>query len=146
MADEILRHSLADFPRHVREKLRYADTDRQGHVNNAIFATFCESGRAAFLYDPERPLAPAGTEFVIARLTIDFLDELNWPGEVEIGTGISRLGRSSLGLVQGIWAGERCVARAESVVVMTDQTTRRPRPLPEATRQALESLRVAGGQ
>jgi acyl-CoA thioester hydrolase len=35
-----------DFHSHwARDVLRYADTDRQGHVNNAVFATFLESGR-----------------------------------------------------------------------------------------------------
>ena len=28
-----------------REVCRYGDTDRQGHVNNAAFVTFCETGR-----------------------------------------------------------------------------------------------------
>ena len=54
-------------------------------MNNAVFATFFESGRVAFLYDPKVPLAPAGCEFVIARLTIDFRAELRWPGVVDIG-------------------------------------------------------------
>ena len=39
-----------------REVCRYGDTDRQGHVNNAAFATFCETGRVLFLYpDAEHP-------------------------------------------------------------------------------------------
>lgn len=31
-------HALADFPFQTFDKVRYADTDRQGHVNNAAFA------------------------------------------------------------------------------------------------------------
>ena len=92
------------------------------------------------LYDPNRPLAPQGTQFVIARLTLNFIEELNWPGEVVIGTGVGRLGRSSIGVVQGIFDGERCVATAESVIVLMDDETRRSTPLPEETRQALEGL------
>ena len=41
--------ALSDFPFHTREKLRYGDTDRQGHVNNAVFATFFETGRVDML-------------------------------------------------------------------------------------------------
>ena len=140
MSDRSSPPALEDYPAHKRETLRFADTDRQGHVNNAVFATLCESGRATVLYDPNRPLAPQGTQFVIARLTLNFIEELNWPGEVVIGTGVGRLGRSSIGVVQGIFDGERCVATAESVIVLMDDETRRSTPLPEETRQALEGL------
>lgn len=38
--------SLEDFPLRTYDKIRYADTDQQGHVNNAVFATFLETGLA----------------------------------------------------------------------------------------------------
>jgi hypothetical protein len=63
---------LDAYPSRTSTDIRYADLDRQGHVNNAVFSTFSEIGRVAFLYDPERPLAPDGASFVIARLAIDF--------------------------------------------------------------------------
>jgi acyl-CoA thioester hydrolase len=133
---------LAGYPLQIREQLRYADTDRQGHINNAVFATFCESGRVAFLYDPACPLAAKGSQFVIAELTIRFLGELNWPGEAVIGTGVSRIGRSSLTLVQGIFAGDECKATAESVIVLIDEETRRPTPLQRAALDALTALKM----
>lgn len=124
----------------TRDVLRYADTDRQGHVNNAVFATFLESGRVRVLYDPDRPLAPDGAAFVIARLVLDFRAEIRWPGEVEIGTAVARLGRSSVTLVQGLFVGGTCAATAESVIVLMDETTRRSRPFPDESRALLESL------
>jgi hypothetical protein len=48
--------SLSEFPQTTFDKLRYNDTDRQGHVNNAVFATLLESGRVEFLYAPEGAL------------------------------------------------------------------------------------------
>ena len=45
------------------DKLRYGDTDRQGHINNAVFATFCETGRVMFLYDEKLNLAGPGANF-----------------------------------------------------------------------------------
>ena len=41
---------LDDFVALSREKLRYSDTDRQGHVNNAVFSTFLETGRVELLF------------------------------------------------------------------------------------------------
>ena len=37
--------SLQYHPLRTFDKLRYADTDRQGHINNAVFATFLDTGR-----------------------------------------------------------------------------------------------------
>ena len=49
--------SIERYPIHATDKLRYADTDRQGHVNNACFATFLETGRVECLYNPSHPQA-----------------------------------------------------------------------------------------
>ena len=77
---------LEDFPNRTVDLIRYGDTDRQGHVNNAVFATFFETGRVSFLFDPS--IFPEGTMLVIARLVIDFRAEVTWPGQVEIGTRV----------------------------------------------------------
>ncbi len=121
------------FPLWARDVLRYGDTDRQGHVNNAAFATFCETGRVSFLI----PLLPDGCSFVIARLILDYRAEILWPGEVDIGTMVLAVGRSSFTLGQGLFVADRCVASAESVLVLTDNTTRRSTPLPDHLRARL---------
>lgn len=133
------------FPLWSRDVLRYGDTDRQGHVNNAAFATFCESGRVSFLCDPQAPLAPSGCSFVIARLILDYRGEIFWPGTVEIGTGVLSIGRSSFTLGQGLFVEDRCVATAETVIVMTSEATRRSTPLPEAVRARLSDLALPPG-
>lgn len=140
MSDTTKQKSITDYPAQINEKLRYADTDRQGHINNAVFSTFFESGRVAFLYDPNNPLSPEGSQFVIAELTIRFINELNWPGDVTIGTGVARLGRSSFNLTQGLFCEGQCVATADSVMVLMDETTRRSTELPVSTRASLEVL------
>jgi acyl-CoA thioester hydrolase len=111
------------------DKLRYNDTDRQGHVNNAVFATFCETGRVAFLYDKSLALAASGCNFVVARLAIDFRAELYFPGMIDIGTRVLKIGRSSFVVGQGIFKGELCAATAETVAVQTNDETRRSQPL-----------------
>jgi acyl-CoA thioester hydrolase len=111
------------------DKLRYNDTDRQGHVNNAVFATFCETGRVAFLYDKSLALAAPGCSFVVARLAIDFRAELYFPGTIDIGTRVLKIGRSSFVVGQGIFIGELCAATAETVGVQTSDETRRSQAL-----------------
>jgi len=135
--------ALEDYPSRTSGDIRFSDLDRQGHVNNAVFATFSEMGRVAFMYDPERPLAIEGRGFVIARLLIDFRAELFWPGTVDIGTGVLKVGRSSFTLAQGLFNSGRLVATTEATIVMIDKETRRPTPLPSQTLDILQGLMLA---
>ena len=111
------------------DKLRYNDTDRQGHVNNAVFATFCETGRVMFLYDEELDLSGPGAYFVVVRLELDFRSELFYPGRIDIGTRVLGIGRSSFRLGQGIFNGNTCAATAETVLVLMDAATRKAKAL-----------------
>jgi acyl-CoA thioester hydrolase len=133
----------ADFTFLTRDKLRYGDTDRQGHVNNAVYATFFETARVDMLMDGGADLMGENGAFVLARLVIDYRRELNWPGEVEIGTRVLSLGRSSLRLEHCVFSGAACVASGESVVVLTDETTRRSKPFSVEARAWLEA-RIKG--
>lgn len=139
--------SLASaYPSWATETIRYGDTDRQGHVNNAVFATLLETGRVHILYSPDRPiLEPAGA-FVIARLVLDFKAELNWPGEAHIGTRVRSIGRSSVRLEQAIFQKETCAALAETVIVLTDERTRKSRPLSDLAIARLMELRPNSSQ
>lgn len=134
--------SLEDFPRRTYEKLRYADTDRQGHVNNAVFATMLETGRVEILYDPAQPLASPQCAFVIAGVTLNFHAEITWPGQVDIGTRVAELGRSSVTLEQVLMQDGRCAATAKTVIVQMNETTRRSQPLSDPARAYLASLQV----
>jgi len=120
------------------DKLRLGDTDRQGHVNNAVFATFAETGRIEFMRDDLLTLDRAGLGFVVVRVEIDFRGELHWPGKVDIGTRLLAVGRTSWRLEHGVFSGDRCVATAVSVMVTIDAKTRRPTPLPDVLRTWLE--------
>ena len=143
MTDTSTHRPLEAYASRTSADIRYSDLDRQGHVNNAVFATFSEVGRVAFMYDPARPLASEGRSFVVARLLIDFRVELFWPGTVDIGTGVLKVGRSSFTLAQGLFNDGRLVATTEATIVMVDQKTRRSTPLPPETGHTLQSLMLA---
>jgi acyl-CoA thioester hydrolase len=134
---------LDDFPGHTTEIIRFGDLDAQGHVNNTVFATYFESGRVHLLRRSGKPLNPPGATSVLARLDINFLQELHWPGTAEIGTGVAEIGRSSYTFAQAIFRGGQCAATARATMVMIDETTRRSRPLPAEVLERLEELRIA---
>ena len=133
---------LDDYAFRTSDKIRFGDTDRQGHVNNAVFATLLELGRAEMLFMPPAPPLEPGTAIVVVRLVIDFKAELNWPGEVMIGTRVAGIGRSSARVEQALFQNGKCAAVAEGVIVLMDEATRRSRPLPETDRAWLsQSMR-----
>jgi len=134
---------LEQFPGQTGEQIRYGDLDPQGHVNNTVFATFFETGRVMLLREPKNLLNPPGATSVLARLDIHFVQELHWPGAVEIGTGTLEIGRSSYTFLQAIFHGGGCAATARATMVMIDSATRRARPLPGDVVARLEKLRVA---
>jgi acyl-CoA thioester hydrolase len=131
---------LSDFPAQTYDKLRYGDTDRQGHVNNAVFATFFETGRTDTFQLLRSEHLPADVRTVIARLLIDFRAEIFWPGTVEIGSAVKSIGNSSLAFVQALYQNGKCVATAESVLVRIDPVTRRSMPFTEDVRAYLSQF------
>ena len=135
---------IGDFPHIRKESVRYADTDRQGHVNNAVFSTFFECSRTSILYDPGRGLITPDSEFVIVKIELEYLSEINWPGSVEIGTRVVKLGRSSVNAEQAIFQNGICSAVSKNIMVMIDSKTRKSTPLTNGAALAFEDLMVAG--
>ena len=86
---------LADYPHRVADIIRFGDLDPQGHVNQAVFLTYFESGRVAMFRDQDLGIGVPGVTFVMVRMEVDYMKELRWPGTIEIGTGVAEFGRSS---------------------------------------------------
>jgi acyl-CoA thioester hydrolase len=131
---------IEDFPVRVPDIIRFADIDRQGHVNNAIYPTYFETGRVGIIYDPDVGLQVAGATTVLARIEIDFLKELRWPGAVEVGTAIAEIGRRSYVFSQAIFHEGACAARARTTMVLIDRETRRARELPPELVERLKRM------
>ena len=113
------------YPLWAQDTIRYRDLDRQDHVNNAVYATFFETGRVKYFRDAALGLLADDETFVLARIEIDFLAELHFPGAVDIGVRILSVGRSSYRMGEAIFLGERCVATAEAVMAMLDAHSRK---------------------
>jgi acyl-CoA thioester hydrolase len=120
---------LEDFPFRVTDNVRYADLDPNQHVNNAVYATYFETGRVTLVKDRSYGLMPVGLAWVMVRLDMQFRSELHWPGTVEMGLGLVKFGRTSVTFDQVVFSNGKCVASAQSVSVLIDEATRKPTPL-----------------
>ncbi len=136
------RPSLAHYPIVTTEKLRFADTDQNGHISNTVCAVLCQSARMEALADSNRIALAPTHRFLIVELKIAFLAELHWPGTVEIGTRFENVGRTSVRLDQAVFIDGNSVATAQSTIVLVDATTRRPSPIPA---KVADQIRKLGG-
>ena len=117
------------FPFVRRERVRFRDCDAMGHVNNAVYSTFLEEARIEVL--------GGLTDFILARVEIDFRAELRAGEEIEIGTRCSRIGTKSLELEHEIRVGGRVAAEARSILVGYDYELAESVPLPEELKARL---------
>lgn len=139
-----VRRELDDYPFRLGMATRFSDLDPQHHVNNVVVAEYYQESRIAF----HRALLPAsrerghGERVLVAHHAMDYLAEIRYPGEVAIGVGISRIGRSSYTLESGMFQTGHCVGLAMTVLVHAD--AQGPAPLPEALRGLLAQKVFAG--
>jgi acyl-CoA thioester hydrolase len=119
------------------EKIRFSDTDMIGHVNNVAFAALIESGRVGFTRSGVLDGLPAGLLVVMARIELDYRAELHWPAEVDIGSRLLRIGRSSFAIGNGVFHGPACKATSVTTLVVIDRETRRSSVIPDAVRHRM---------
>ena len=104
--------------------VRYGDLDPNGHVNNGAINQYFEDGRVGFRL--QRLTSVAGDKlsgFAVVKYAANYLAPAHYPGEVQIGTVVTRIGGSSYGLGQAIFQDGKCVATAEIVTVQFDPAT-----------------------
>ena len=122
---------LEDFPYRLSDNVRFADLDPNQHVNNAVYATYFETGRVTLMKDRSYGLMPPGVTWIMVRLDMHFRAELRWPGTIEMGLGVTKFGRTSVTFDQVVFSEGVCIASAQSVSVLLDEATRKPTPLTE---------------
>ena len=128
------------------EHVRFADLDLLGHVNNKAFLTYAESGRVAFLSETRMWMPGAARQNVVARVEIDYRQELHFPADLRIGIRVLKLGRSSFTLGLGIFGPRGCAATVVAVMVRIDAQTRAAAELDDEERaRLLPYLAIAAG-
>jgi acyl-CoA thioester hydrolase len=131
----------------ISDVIRYNDLDPNGHVNNVAVCTFFEDGRVMFRdrhfkHQVENVL----TGFVLARYIIEYHRPLEFPGSVDVGTTITRIGRSSYTFGQAVFHGEECAATAEAVQVRVDPKTGRSMPLSDEFKAMLRAVALPAAE
>jgi acyl-CoA thioester hydrolase len=135
---------LDDYPFRLSDNVRFADLDPNQHVNNAVYSSYFETSRVMLTKDQTYGLTPDGLTWVLARLDIHFRAELHWPGTIELGTGIAKVGRTSLTFAQVVFSEGKCIASAHSTTVMVGLANRQPTVIPPEVIEKMQPWMMRG--
>ncbi|NPA06315.1 MAG: acyl-CoA thioesterase [Chloroflexi bacterium] len=122
-------------------QVRYGDLDTLGHANNAVYLSYLEMGRVAYLRQRLAVDHPGGYSFVVARVEIDYLRPAFLGDLIAVALKPVHVGRSSFTYGYCLYHGEtgQPIAQARSVQVYWDARAGRSHPLPDSWRTALEA-------
>jgi acyl-CoA thioester hydrolase len=126
----------------VQEHVRFSDTDLMGHTNNLAFGAFAETGRCMFLREFIEKKDAEHATFLPAQIVLNLLGEVFWPAQVDVGTAVLHIGNTSFRFGQGMFDADRCFATSESVFVLVDEVTRRPKSIPKPIRDWLSAYAI----
>src|SRR5919106_3501576 len=120
--------------------VRWGDMDSMGHVNNAMYFTYCESARMSYfravrMQDfEEGRYGPA-----LAAATLNFRQQVRYPAALEVETRVTEIGRSSFKMEYVLVRTEdrARVADGTGVIVWVDYSTGRSVPLPDGLRATI---------
>lgn len=125
---------------------RWADNDRYGHVNNAVYYFYFDTVINRYL------IGPGGLDIekdpiiaITAETGARFHRSFAYPERIETGLRVARLTERSVRYEIGLFAAgeERSRVDGHFVHVFVDRATMRPTAMPARMREALGRLLVA---
>ena len=138
-----------DFSFFFPFRVRYSEVDGQMIVFNAHYLTYFDTAITEYFrslgYDYREQVERTGEDYHTVRTLVEYFAPIHFDVEIEVGVRTARIGRSSLTFAFEIFPKGRDerLATGEVVWVNTDQTTRRPAPVPA---ELVEKLRAFDGE
>ncbi len=121
LQDDPARLDIANYPMRYTSRVLFADMDGFRHLNNVAIARFFEEGRAMCMIEAfgvDCMLNPRdGRIMLFASAVIDYIAQAYYPGEVEVGTAILRVGNSSFQLGHAAFQNGKCFALSNGILV-----------------------------
>jgi len=121
-------------------QMRFRDLDPMGHVNNAVFLSYCELARTQFYLKHKFKRGLHDIDFILARAEIDYVAAAEWGDEIQVAVWPSKIGKTSFTLSYEIreTTSGRVLATSSSVLVSYDYARKRPKEIPPDFRRVLE--------
>jgi acyl-CoA thioester hydrolase len=91
-----MNSEIEKFRHKISVKVRFSDLDAMGHVNNASYLSYLEEARLAY-YNHILKMDTNNLDFnaVIAKIEIDYIDQIRLGDNVEVYTRTAKIGNKS---------------------------------------------------
>ena len=129
----------ASFTNWTPITIRFSDQDTLGHVNNVAIAAYVETGRVSLIHQFLLRDRYPDLDYALVHVAIDYLAEFHYPGAVDVGGRVERVGTKSFTTGYGLFVGESCVATSRSVNVFFDTAKRESVTPPDDVSTLLEN-------
>ena len=118
-------------------RVRFCETDALQHVSNTALVQWFESARDPIfrLFTPD--LDVDNWPLILANYQVDFLRQI-YLGQVDLKTGIAKLGNSSFVVQQEVWQGGDKCAVGKTTMVHFNYSDNCAEQIPAAVRQQLQ--------
>ena len=121
-------------------KVRFYETDALKHVSNTVVAGWFETARESIFKMFTPTLDLDNWPLILASYKIDFLAQIFYGQDIEIRTGISRIGKSSFDVYQEIWQADKNCASGTTTMVHFDYKNQGSCPIPEDALSQLNAI------
>ncbi|KAB1196080.1 MULTISPECIES: thioesterase family protein [Haloferax] len=115
--------------------IRFRDHDAFGHVNNAVYATYCEQARVEY-FERVLDVPVSELDIVVAHLELDYRAPIEGVGTVEIEIEAGEPGGKSFPLFYELSYEGEVVATGKTIQVAMDESGT-PTRVPDSWREAI---------
>ena len=120
---------------------RVSETDGVGHINNVFVPIWFEAGRREIFRIFSPNLDFVNWKLALVKVTIEYLDQLYLADNVEIRTGIEKIGNSSFTIKEEIHQTDRLCAKGEAIYVNYDFNEKKSETISNEIRDKLQSVK-----
>lgn len=121
--------------------VRFRDLDSMGHAHHTLPLVYLEEARAAYWREVAGRQGLRDIDYVMAEVTVRFHRRIEWPGRLDVGLRVSRLGEKSFEMEFEILDEEGVpVSSGRTVQVFYDYDEGESRPLPDELRTRIEAF------
>jgi acyl-CoA thioester hydrolase len=130
-----------DFTLCHRLRVRWAEVDRQDVVFNGNYFLYFDVAIAEYWraigFGYPADLVELGMDIFAIKASAEFHGSATYEDELDVVCRVSRIGRSSMTFVFGLWRGAEHLTSGEVVYVNADLKTRKSAPWPESLLSAI---------